>query len=95
MGLLYKLPRIQLGRGSIDWKVPVLVYGSKFILEMFYYTTYPYLSGPDISVGMATGYRLDGPGIESRWEQDFPHLSRPVLGPTQPPVQEVPGLSWG
>jgi hypothetical protein len=38
------------------------------------------------SVGIATGYRLDGPGIESRWVRGFPHLSRPVLGPTQPPV---------
>ena len=32
-------------------------------------------------VGIATGYGLDGPGIESRWERDFPHLSRPALGP--------------
>jgi hypothetical protein len=35
---------------------------------------------------LATGYGLDGPGIESRWGRDFPHLSRPALGPTQPPV---------
>jgi hypothetical protein len=32
-------------------------------------------------VGIATGYGLDGPRIESRWGRDFPHLSRPVLGP--------------
>jgi hypothetical protein len=36
-------------------------------------------------VGIATDYSLDGPGIESRCGRDFPHLSRPALGPTQPP----------
>ena len=51
--------------------------------------------GPSSVVGIATRYGLDGPGIESRWRRDFPHLSRPALGPTQPPVQWVPGLSRG
>ena len=29
-------------------------------------------SGPSNSVGIATDYGLDGPGIESRWGRDFP-----------------------
>jgi len=43
---------------------------------------------------IATCYRLDSPGIKSRWGRDFPHPSRLALGPTQPPIQWVPGLSW-
>ena len=34
--------------------------------------------GSDSSVGIATVYRLDDLGIESRWGRDFPHLSRPA-----------------
>jgi hypothetical protein len=47
------------------------------------------------SVVIATHYGLDGRGIESEWGLDFSHLSRQVLGPTQPPIQWVPDLSRG
>jgi hypothetical protein len=48
---------------------------------------------PGSVVGIAAGYGLDGPGIEFRCGRDFPHLSRPALEATQPPLQWVPGLS--
>jgi hypothetical protein len=60
------------------------------ILRHFIFT-----NGPSSSVGIATAYWLDGPGIESQWGRDFPHLSRPALRPTQSPVQRVRGLSRG
>ena len=46
-------------------------------------------------VSIATRYGLGGPGIESRWGQDFPHPSKPALGPTQPPVKREPSLFLG
>ena len=57
---------------------------TKFILL---YTISSWEVGHDSSVGMVTHYGLDGPGDESRWGRDFPHLSRPALGPNQPSVQ--------
>jgi hypothetical protein len=56
---------------------------------------YVFQSRPASVVVIATGYGLNGQGIESRWRQDFPHLSRLAPGATQPPVQWVPGLSRG
>ena len=60
-------------------------------LRMGYFT----IRGPGSVVGIAIGYGLEIPGIESRWGRDFPHLSRPALGHIQPPVQWVLGLSRG
>ena len=51
--------------------------------------------GRDSSVGIATDYELEGPGILSRWGRDFPHLPRPSLGSTQLPVQWAPGFPGG
>jgi len=52
-----------------------------------FYGTQMSISGSGSSVGIVTGYGLDGPGIESLSGRDFPHLSRTALGPTQPPIQ--------
>ena len=45
-----------------------------------------FIGGRDSSVGIATHYGLDGPGIESQWGRYFLHPYRPALGPIQPPV---------
>jgi len=52
------------------------------------------MGGPGSSVGIATDYELDVAGSNPAEDEIF-RPSRPTLGPTQPPVQWVPGLSRG
>jgi len=46
------------------------------------------------SVGIATHYGLDGPGLNPGGDQNFCSY-RLALGPTHPPVKWGPSLSWG
>ena len=48
--------------------------------QTFFSLTHTFCCGPGSSVGIATGYGLDGPGIKSRWGSRF-----------SAPVQTAPG----
>jgi hypothetical protein len=79
-------------------KLSVLIEVSTAIMdscEIYVLFIWMYKAGRDSSVGKAARYGLDGPGIDSRRRQDFPHPSRRVLGCTQPPIQRVMYLSLG
>ena len=75
--------------GSLTLRAVVNVLSPKF-------NSYSYINicGPGSSVGIATDYGLDGPGSNPGGDEIF-RPARPALGPAQPPVKWVPGLSWG
>ena len=66
-------------------------------LRFIYIYIYIYMCvcvGGGSSVGIATDYGLEGPGSNPGGDEIL-RPSRPALGPPQPPVQWVPGLSRG
>jgi hypothetical protein len=68
---------------------------TKLLIKLYICTSiYIYIYGPGSSVGIATGYGLDGPGSNPGGDEVF-RASRPAQGRTQPPVKLAPGLSWG
>ena len=53
-----------------------------------------FVCGPVSSVSIVTDYGLDGSGSNPGGDEVF-RPSGPGLGPTQPPIKWVPGLSQG
>ena len=61
------------------------------VIYLFIYSS-NYCRGQDSSVGIATPYGLDGPGIESRWRARFSAPVQTGTGAYKPLIQWVPGL---
>ena len=69
----------------ITHKIPIRLNRVSCCLILY---TIPYPTGPDSVVGIATGYGLDGQGIESRWGRDFPSVQ---TGPGAHPASCIMG----
>ena len=78
-----------------------ILYSHIYFLSFFHlisFGSFSFMHSPvipccDIVDSLVIRYGLNGPGIENRWERDFPCPSRPPPIPTQTPVQFVPRRS--
>jgi hypothetical protein len=84
-------------RTSDNSALPYILMTRKSAKKMykFIWSLLTFFSDRDSSVGIATGYGLDGQGIESRLGRNFSYTFRTAMGPTQHPLQWEPGLSRG
>jgi hypothetical protein len=72
------------------------IFSASFLITFLsHYYYYYYFERRDSSVGIATRYGLDVPGIEPRWGRDFPHPSRPALGPPSLLYNGYRVFPWG
>jgi len=68
----------------------------KFELQIFYMFYIYCIVLPNVKLSQYNDWLWTGDGLGSNPGGDeIFHQSRPALGHTQPPVQWVPGLSWG
>ena len=86
---------ITVSRGKHKGESSAIAFLFHKILRLVICDWVPCVCWPGSVAGIAASYRLKGPGIETRSGRDFPYLSRRALGPTQPPVNWIPGLSRG
>jgi hypothetical protein len=85
--------RVRASKGEVWQKIhskPSILPDALYI----FYITQRNNGGAGSSVDIVTDYGLEGPGSNPGGDEIF-RPSRPALGPTQPPVQWVQGLSWG
>jgi hypothetical protein len=79
--------------------VPMSIKAHTTTQYLYFYSAHTYDKSRDSSVGIVLGYGLDDWGFDSRQGLGiflFTTASQPTLGPTQPPIQWVPGtLSLG
>jgi len=69
--------------------------GGKLLKSHFLYRNIYNVMRRASAVDIENRYGLEGPGIESRYGQTFPHPSKMALGSNQPSVQWVASLFLG